>query len=951
MSRTDKIVLNNQQRSAVTHKSGPLLIIAGAGTGKTTVITERIKYLIQKKHTAPDNIFAATFTDKAAAEMLNRLDVALPLGYEQPWLGTFHGLCDRLLKSEGLAIGIDPNYKIITPVDQWILIKQHLFDFNLSYYRPLGNPTKFIDAILKFFSRCQDEDVDAATLSTYAATQKSRAADEAAHEEADKLLELAGAYKKYSAIKIEQSALDFGDLITQTLHLFRTRKSVLKKYRQQFTHFLIDEFQDTNFAQYQLIKLLAPASAHPNLIVVGDDDQSIYKFRGAAISNILSFQQDYPKSGKIVLTKNYRSVKRILDAAYKLIQHNNPDRLEVKLNIKKKLVSANAKKPLTPPLTVEAATNEMEVDYTIKTILELVAKENYSYKDFAILTRSNSQLDPYVTGLKRAGLPYQRLNNRGLFDQPEITDLIHFLRVIANPQDSTSLFHFLHLRPLNFSPSDTIDLLNQARRQSTSLWFVLSTQTSQLAQQAVELITTYQQQSLNQSVTKLLHQFIIDTGYINTFLDEESLSNQLKIKNINLFFDRVTQYETNTHPAHVTDFVDTLNIWQEAGDSPAQAVIEDVDTISLLTVHSAKGLEFPVVFIGSLVAGRFPSINRRDPIEFPEGLVAEVLPQGNAFIEEERRLLYVAVTRAKDYLYLTYAKNYGGVRDRKPSGFLAEIDLTQVNPDISGALSLTNAQSNNQPPTARYLTKAGEFDISYISHSQIDTFEACPLKYKYRYLLRVPAEPHHALSFGQTIHQTLYQFHLSEKQGKILTQKELLKLYKDNFIELGYESEAHKQERFQAGKTALIRYHQLFPSLFSTPQSLEKSFRLSIAGIPLKGKIDRIDQVGDEYEIIDYKTGQPKDKKAVKRDHQLTIYGLAANEALKINATKLSLYFIETNTKVTTTRTSADYQKEKQRLKAITKKIKSSDFKPKPGYPFPCKFCEYKNICPYAKKA
>jgi DNA helicase-2/ATP-dependent DNA helicase PcrA len=941
------IILNRQQKQAVRYSKRTLLVVAGAGTGKTTVITERIKYLIQKKSVSPQNILAVTFTDKAATEMLERLDLVLPLGYQEPWLGTFHSICERILRADCLEIGLDPSYKIITPVDQWILLKEHLFDFKLKFYRPLGNPTKFISALLKFMSRAQDEDVSPNELKTFSEKLKKRAKTQSEKEEATKLLELDAAYEKYQKLKINKSLLDFGDLITQTLSLFRNRKSILKKYQNQFEHILVDEFQDTNFSQYQLLKLLCPKKAGSNLIVVGDDDQSVYKWRGASISNIINFKRDHPESREIVLTKNYRSLQPILKSAYHLIQNNNPHRLEIKLNINKKLRSLR-KKSTEKPIIISTPTGESEVNFTISTILELVSEENYSYKDFAVLTRANDHLNAYVSGLKRAGIPYQLIGNRGLFDQEEVRGLIHFLRVVFNPEETRILFQFLHLRIFKIKADTIFELLSQSKSKQQPLWSVIKNRKEPKIKKAANLIEKYQSLALSQSVTRLLHNFIITTGYLKDLTDKDTIENELRVKNINLFFEKLKRFEADNRNTGLTEFIETLELWLEAGENPAQAVIEDIDTINLLTVHSAKGLEFPVVFIGNLVSGRFPAVNRRDPIEFPDELIKETIPKGSETIQEERRLLYVAMTRAKDYLYLTYAADYGGVRARKKSGFLEETKLKEKEekiPLIKDSLYVAG------PPTltVRNIEKEDKVELKFLSYSQIDTFLTCPLKYKYRYLLNVPAEPHHALTFGQSIHNTLHEFHRYQQQGKILSLSKLLSIYKKNFLELGYESESHKIERFKSGINALNEYHKVFMEFLGTPKILEKNFKLKIAETQFVGKIDRIDETKKGLEIIDYKTGNPKDQKSVDKNKQLTLYGLAAKEAFGLNIEKYSLYYIEGNLKLTTTRTEKDMQREKEYVTTVANKIRNSKFRAKPGYPFPCKFCEYNKICPYAK--
>src|SRR3989344_4910079 len=433
--------LNLDQKKAVGFGVGPLLVVAGAGTGKTSVITHRIKHLIQKQNVAPKDILALTFTEKAAGEMLDRIGDVMPLGYEEPWMATFHSFADRLLRAEGLEIGLDPSFKILSFPQQWILFRKNLFKFELKYFRPLGNPTKFISAILKFISRLQDENISPQEFAKFAKSFKGDV------EEKLRWQELAKTYQKYQELKIEASAMDFGDLIVWAIKLFNDRPAILKRYREQFKHVLVDEFQDTNHAQYELIKLLAAVKKlnDRSLLVVGDDSQSIYKFRGAAVSNILEFMNDYSDAKTITLLRNYRSGQTILDPAYKLIQNNNPDTLEVKLGISKELKSMVDEVSAKPEAFL-MEDGEQEVDFVIRKILEILAEETtYTYKDFAILARANSQLDPFIFALRRYGLPYQLVGNRGLYDREEGRDVTALLKVIVDPSDGLSLYRVLNI--------------------------------------------------------------------------------------------------------------------------------------------------------------------------------------------------------------------------------------------------------------------------------------------------------------------------------------------------------------------------------------------------------------------------------------------------------------------------------------------------------------------------
>ncbi len=339
MGKDDSLKLNEEQLKAIKFGTGPLLIIAGAGTGKTTVITERIKNLIFSKKVKPEEVLALTFTEKAAREMEERVDVALPYGYTQMWIMTFHSFCDRVLRDSALNIGLDPKYKLMSEAETTQFIRNNLFKFDLDYFRPLGNPTKFIGGMLQHFSRLQDEDVTPQDYLTYA--KKLRGVEKL---EIKKTKELGNAYRTYEELKTKENVMDFGDLIVKTLKLFRERRNVLREYQREFRYILVDEFQDTNYAQYELIKLLASPKNDANITVVGDDSQSIYKFRGAAVSNILSFRKDYKKAKTITLIKNYRSTQTILDSAYKLIKFNDPDTLEFQLGISKKLISVKKEK-------------------------------------------------------------------------------------------------------------------------------------------------------------------------------------------------------------------------------------------------------------------------------------------------------------------------------------------------------------------------------------------------------------------------------------------------------------------------------------------------------------------------------------------------------------------------------------------------------------------------------
>jgi len=507
--------LNLDQQKAVKHGRGPLLVVAGAGTGKTTVLINRLSYLIIDQKIPADQVLLLTFTEKAAGELEARADKILPYGYVDLWINTFHGLGERLLREHALDIGLSANFKLLSETEQWVLVKKNLERFALDYYRPLGNPTKFISELLRHFSRLKDEHISPAEYLRYAEdlesdqdkrlsgqplgrsgkkknTRLKKAArsappqeeedgsEESGELEVARIKELANAYHLYNQLLLENNYLDFGDLIVYALKLFKERPNILKYYRNKFQHILVDEFQDTNFAQYELVKLLA--APRNNLVVVGDDDQAIYKFRGASLSNIMQFKDDYPAAPEIVLTANYRSRQEILDHAYQLIQNNNPNRLEAKLGVNKRLAAKgifDRQRTISPAvkfLNFSLAGEEVAfVEQKIKEIYEreIAAGNPISWSDFAILVRANDTADAYVKELNRQAVPNQFMSWRGLYYKPLILDILAYFRLLDNYHESTALFRVLNMEIFKVSHLDLVNINKMAARKVWSLYEAL----------------------------------------------------------------------------------------------------------------------------------------------------------------------------------------------------------------------------------------------------------------------------------------------------------------------------------------------------------------------------------------------------------------------------------------------------------------------------------------------
>jgi len=960
--------LNKVQKNAVKFKNGPLLIIAGAGTGKTTVITERIKHLIIDKKIEPDKILALTFTEKASFEMQERVDILLPYGYTNMWINTFHAFCDRVLRDEAHRIGLDPNFKQISETESILFIRENLFELGLKIFKPQSNPNKFLEALLTHFSRLKDEDITPEEYIRWTNKQKTINKNQKGTE-IDQYVELAGAYEAYEKLKIKHSLMDFSDLISNTLLLFRKRPDVLKKYQNRFKFILVDEFQDTNYSQNELAILLS--GDDKNITVVADDDQSIYRFRGAAVSNVLQFKKNFPKVEIMTLTKNYRSTQTILDASYKLIQNNNPNRLEIVEGVNKKLIS-NIKGTEPEIEYIHELKSEDEAEKIALTIKKLT-KKNYLYNDVAILVRANNHAQTITQALQRLGIPFQFLGPSYLFNQDEIKDLISYLKFLTDPMDSVSLFRVLSMDIFNISYLELVYLLNFAKKKNISLFEALNdTNQSFLNKNTQEKLIKFKEMSLRHltrskkdSAGQILYYFLIDSGIFQTFQNIDSAKDERRIQNIAKFFDRLKRFETERSESNIFTVTEWLNLMMQMGDSPtsAEVDIKDRNAVNIFTVHSSKGLEFEVVFLVNLVSDRFPSRERAEKIPLPEGILKEEMPENaNFHLQEERRLFYVGMTRAKKKLYFTAADYYaGGKRMKKISPFVFEaVDKFQNEGKL---IKKSLEKSNIKNYFSGYEEDPDEpeqpqpYKIKYLTYSNLQMFDICPLHYRAKAILNIPTPIAHVQSFGISLHNSLYKFYKFHQEKEKLNSQILLKILKNEWINEGYINKKHENERFGQAKKILKNFYKNEYNKSSNIIGLELPFNFMLKNeVKVFGKIDRVDKVKkglpdgrQRIEIIDYKTGadNPKADKAHKL--QLSIYALAAIKVKdpifnqKPEDITLTIHFLEGNTKKSMKFSKEDLEKFELELMEKIIEIENSDFKCSGN--ILCKNCEFKMLC------
>lgn len=959
--------LNEDQLSAVTHEHGPLLIVAGAGTGKTMVITRRIAWLIVTGRAQPEEILALTFTEKAAQEMEERIDLLLPYGYSDLWISTFHAFGDRVIKENALALGISPDVHVMSRAEQLIFFSQHIFEFPLKYFRPLGDPTHYMEAILNLIARAKDEDVSWQEYLEYAKTLVKKAEENpnnrVLQEKAEKELEIANCYRKYQELLAKEGRIDFGDQVWLTLKLLREHPLLLENYQKRFKYILVDEFQDTNHAQFELVKLLA--ARHCNITVTGDDDQSIYKFRGAALSNIMGFMDAYPHARIVVLTRNYRSPQGILDRAYRLIKYNDPDRLEAKEAISKRLRAEKKEERDVIHLHFDSISDE--ADWVAKKINQMVANGKYRFSDFAILVRSNNDADPFLRALNMEGIPWHFSGNEGLYSQPEIRNLISWLKVLTDLDDSISLYHLLSSPFYSINPEALTYCLAKAKAQNRSLFYILKNLSedidlkekipSQVVKKLLSAVTDirhYLELSSQLTAGQLLYRILTDSGYLKNLLEEKSQRAEIEIKNIARFFEIIRSVSSLLEHDDIFSFTSYLKMLIAAGDDPALPEADfDLDAVNVLTVHKAKGLEFRVVFIVSLVRDRFPTRRKSESISLPEEFLKQKerwLPTGEPHIQEERRLFYVAMTRACEQLYLTSARDYGGKRPRRVSQFVLEaLDLPHQ-PEVQKRASSLEIIARSAPPKSVPLDlKQVSQNVLTLSYLQIDDYLTCPLKYSYIHILKVPVAQHHTVVYGKAIHEAIQAYNRCLLSDKVLAFDHMVNVFRNSWRSEGFLSRAHEEHRFQEGIKSLERFYQRANLEKKKPKFVEKEFSILIDGNRIIGRWDRIDEDENGIKIIDYKTSdiieQEKADKRARESLQLKIYALAYHIIYGVVPDSLELHFVDSGLIGRAAFDYDDLKETREKIREVASAIKEGNFQATPGY-YSCTYCVFRYICP-----
>jgi DNA helicase-2/ATP-dependent DNA helicase PcrA len=970
--------LNDAQRRAITHGEGPLLVIAGAGTGKTRVITERIRHLLQSDGSlSGENILGLTFTNKAAGEMKARVVRSTGERGKAVTLATFHAFCESLLKEAS------PERLMIDKVDHWILLRRNLERLKLDKYRRLADPGQFLNDFVEFFSRCQDELVSSEDYQRYADALAAQLENERAALDEDTLKErtegvalqqeIARAYRASEELLREKKRVSFGSLITGAVELLETNTEVRRTLQEKYRYILVDEFQDTNIAQLRLLELLA--GPQKNIVAVGDNDQAIYRFRGASFGSFKLFLERFAgwREGqdstkfRVSLVENYRSTPNILRVATQVIAQNT-----VSADFPKKVLSAN-KEESEKVRIVELETEQDEARWIVNELLRLHAAGR-KWRDFAILYRQHAHRDELVEELSRHKVPFV-ISKLSILDHPLVKDVLAYLRLIATPFDDIASARVLAAPAWSLKPADLVRLAERARKGKKDLYDMLQLPQGQLpfdsSHSSLGRLVDFfseQRKTLRRRTAREILADLIE------WLEVAQRASPHDRKYVTRLSEFAKEWESKSETRGLSEFVEYLDYYSQAGGTISLEEDFPGDAVQLMTVHGAKGLEFPQVFLLRVNNKKFPATERPHVFEFPAALMKEGEPAEQFHIQEERRLFYVALTRAENRLTLTTLTEKKGkipvfVEDMLMDPAIKRRDIHQMSPKfpelpitakkdspLAGDSQLFPASSEPPKIFSRIADWALEFhpptpEPLTLSPSAVSGYRSCPQKFLFSRSWSLKEGPKAVLTFGSVMHTTIKRFVDQLRKGVKLPFTEVARIFETEWTSAGFEDDYQEKGYKQDGLEQLRAFHA---SMLEVPPKVleqEKSFELPLENnVTIIGRMDQVNSLGrKDVEIVDYKTGKPKKDADAKKDLQLSLYALAAKEIFEWNPVRLVFCYLQNNQTLVTTRDAKQLDEAQKIVLEAAADIRAGEFPPKPG--FICRNCAYKPICPAHEEA
>ncbi|HKF24607.1 MAG TPA: ATP-dependent DNA helicase [Candidatus Acidoferrum sp.] len=973
-----QFALNEAQGRAVAHGDGPLLVIAGAGTGKTRVITERIRSLFERDDSlAGENLLALTYTIKAAGEMLRRVKKTCGDRADGITVNTFHGFCEAILK-EGA-----PHRKPVAPVDHWILLRRNMRRLQLEKYRRLADPGQFLNDFIQFFSRCQDELVSGDDFQAYADSLAQRLEAERPQidqevyrerlEEVQKQREIARAYRASQELLREKNVVALNGLIVETVKLLESDAVLRERLQKRFRHILVDEFQDTNIAQLRLLELL---TAWPrNIVAVGDNDQAIYRFRGASFGSFKLFLERFAgwRVGqdstpfRVLLKENYRSTPNILRVATQVIAQN-----ETSADFPNKVLEPG--KPEGERVRIaELATAEEEALWVAAQI-ERGHKAGRKWSDCAVLYRLHAHRDLLVAELARRKIPFV-ISRLSILDHPLVKDTLAYLRLIARPYDDVSSARVLASPAWGLEPADLVRLAERARKEGrrAALYDVLQLPQAKLPFDALpaalgellEFLNGQRKAAGRRTARETLSDLIEWLG----IPARASARDQKYVKRLTEF---AKEWEGKSETRKLPEFLEYLDYYQQANETIALEDDVPGDAVQLMTAHGSKGLEFPQVFVLRVNNRAFPASERQPLFTFPLELMKEELPQGDFHTQEERRLFYVALTRAQEKLTLTTLTEKRGkvptfIEDILMDPAVKRRDVLQVAPRVPAPAENRAAPGEDSQRSlfaasgpARIFSRIADWAETYhpappepltLSPSSVTNYRACPQQYLFEKLWSIEGEAKATWTFGRVIHSTIRRAMAELKKGRRLPFSEVERIYETEWSAIGYEDDYQEQEYKKDGLDQLKLFYEALCEASPEILEQEKTFELDLENnVVVKGRIDQINSLsGKDVEIVDYKTGKAKKDSEASKDLQLSIYAIAAKEIFELNPVRLVFHYLQDNKRQATTRSSKQLIEAQKITQEVAAEIRAGEFPARPG--FQCRACAYRPICPAHEEA
>jgi DNA helicase II / ATP-dependent DNA helicase PcrA len=956
-ARAAAVIPNDRQREAIAHLLGPMLVVAGAGTGKTTVLTRRIAFLIREGHARPSEILALTYTDNAAKEMRERVQAELrDADVSGLRAVTFHAYCNELLKNNGRG------FSVLDDKDLWIFLRKRLRELGLNYFVRAANVTQFLDDLLDFLRRCHDELVGPEKYAEYVeklgcgaipAPRVSKSKDALALSDEEVLgrcHEIASVFATVECLLQAENLGTFGHMISKAHELLQQDLTVLGQERARARFILVDEFQDANFAQVKILAALA--GAERNVFAVGDPDQAIYRFRGASSAAFGLFQQHFPGARLVVLEKNQRSLTPILQCAFALIDRNPPvfssgEAAGTALEEGKTLSGG-------PVEIVPLSARDFEATDIVALIQEQRRQLRCRWKDFAILYRSHFHRDEIAKELGEKGIPFS-IENMDVLDTPEVRDLLACIGAVDSSADAASLLRVAALPQFRIDPEKFRAAMRAIPRDAPQGQATLAVLLGQVEGGPAVLETL---RKVREDIPlKGLKIFGVLEVLVKTFgFDRGSAPVKALLK-----FAGDWEAKPLTKTGGVGEFLEYLRYFREARGAVCLQSDEQ-DAVQLMTAHSAKGLEFRHVFIIRATSGSFPAAYKEPLIDFPQALRdedSEAEGDGKTLHgQEERRLFYVAMTRARDSLVL-YGKQGPG-KDKTPPGFARDLlkDVTlgpwriqrtarEFQTDLFGGAAAPPAFASR---TAEWLALPPAFPLNRLSATAVESYEVCPLQFKLEREWRIPRDVPAAMLYGASMHRVLKTYYESVRLERPLSDDEVIDLFRTDFaqavIDDPYQRELYERQGIQQLQDFLALASRSAP-----PRVLhtEEHFEVKVGTATVAGRIDRIDDLGNgRVVIVDYKTGKPRAQEDADDSLQLSIYAMAAREKWGYEAERLVFYNLGENSATATRRDRLQLEGARAKVQEVADRIAEGDFDPTPGYH--CRFCSYRNLCPATEK-